>query len=223
MSKKRVVHFFFLLLAFFLLSNAFPGIAGEMKAESRVIERFQQSYDSTIDFTAAFRQETDFKTLNRKLVARGKLYFKQPGKMLWSYEEPKGQVVLADGKALYFYQPEQGQIMKSPLKDAFQSGISLSFLLGIGNLTRDFKVTLKGLKKGNYILQLGPRGEWKGIRDIVLGVNCQSFDIIWAQIQDLVGNVVTIHFSDIRKGVGLKDSLFQLEVPDGVDVVTLGP
>ena len=50
------------------------------------------------DFVADFRQETEVKTLNRTLKASGKVSFKRPGKMLWRYEEPKGQFVLADGK-----------------------------------------------------------------------------------------------------------------------------
>ena len=223
-SRNKGPKRFFLLLSVGALIFADSSLkpAAQSKEEDQVIESLQKSYDSSVDFTAEFRQETELKTLGRNLKARGKLYFKRPGRMLWRYEEPKGQFVLADGKSLYYYQPEQAQIIKSPLKNAFRSDIPLSFLLGIGSLKRDFKVSLKGLEQGHYVLQLGPKGELGGVGEITLGIDRDKFDILWARIRDAAGNVTTLRFSDMRKGIGLKDSLFRLQVPDGVDVVELG-
>ena len=137
----------------------------------------QKNYDATTDFVADFRQETEVKTLNRSLKASGKLSFKRPGKMLWRYDEPKGQFVLADGKHLYFYQPEQNQVIKSPLKNAFRGDIPLSFLLGLGNLKKDFNATLKASEDNQYVLRLEPKGEAGGFTEILLGVSKTSFDI----------------------------------------------
>ena len=197
-------------------------IAGEMKDAESVIAHLQKRYDSTVDFVADFRQETEIKTINRNLKAWGKLYFKRPGKMLWRYEEPKGQLILADGKSLYYYQPEQRQVVKSALDHAFRSDVPLSFLLGIGNLKRDFQVTLRGLDQENYTLQLGPKGDLGGVNELFLGVDSKAFDILWARIRDTVGNINTVRFSGMRRGVGLKDSLFRFERPEGVDVVEFG-
>ena len=223
-SRNKGLKRFFLLLSLgaLIFADSSLQLAAASKEEDQVIESLQKSYDSSVDFTAEFRQETELKTLGRNLKARGKLYFKRPGRMLWRYEEPKGQFVLADGKSLYYYQPEQRQIIKSPLKNAFRSDIPLSFLLGIGSLKRDFKVSLKGLEQGHYVLQLGPKGELGGVGEITLGIDRDKFDILWARIRDAAGNVTTLRFSDTRKGIGLKDSLFRLQVPDGVDVVELG-
>src|SRR5262245_28672101 len=83
--------------------------AADGQSADQIADGLQKNYDATIDFVADFRQETEVRTLNRNLKAWGKLTFKRPGKMLWRYEQPKGQIVLADGKNLYFYQPEQNQ------------------------------------------------------------------------------------------------------------------
>ena len=215
--------FLLLLLWAAALCAARPSLAGERGKEGeQVIEGLQKSYDSAVDFTAEFRQETEIKTLNRNLKARGKVYFKRPGKMLWRYEEPKGQLVVADGKNLYYYQPEQAQVIKSPLKNAFRSDAPLSFLLGIGNLKRDFNVTLRGLEEGQHVLRLSPKGEQGGLGEIVLGVERQVYNIQWARIRDAAGNVTTLRFSSIQRGMGLKDSFFRFQVPEGVDVVELG-
>ena len=196
--------------------------AAEGKNADAIVDSLQKNYEATVDFVADFRQETEVKTLNRNLKASGQVSFKRPGKMFWRYEEPKGQFVLTDGKYLYFYQPEQNQIIKSPLKNAFRSDIPLSFLLGIGNLKKDFNAVLKATEESQYILRLEPKGESGGFSEILLGVAKNSSDILWVSVRDATNNLTTIRLSGMRKGVGLKDSLFRLEVPKGVDVVELG-
>jgi chaperone LolA len=192
------------------------------KSNEQLLERLQRNYDATTDFTADFRQETEVKTLNRRLKAFGRVTFKRPGKMLWRYEEPKGQFALADGKHLYFYQPEQNQIIKTPLKNAFRSDIPLSFLLGMGNLKKDFVASLKSTDENVHVLRLEPKAESGGFSEIFLTVNRESFDIIGASVRDAAGNLTTVAFSNLRKGVGVNDCLFALRVPDGVDVVEMG-
>ena len=93
MSKKLAWLFYSFSSAFLILSGSLgsSSVAGEIKSEEYVIEKVQKSYNSVLDFAADFRQETEFKTVNRILKAWGKLYFKRPGKMLWRYEEPEGQ------------------------------------------------------------------------------------------------------------------------------------
>ncbi|MBI4524508.1 MAG: outer membrane lipoprotein carrier protein LolA [Deltaproteobacteria bacterium] len=220
MLKGKSGYWFLAFLALGLLIGPLSR-AAERGDEEHVVASLQKSYDAIQDFVADFRQENDVKTLNRKIKASGKVYFKRPGKMLWRYEEPKGQWVLADGKNLYYYQPEQRQVIKSPLKKAFHSEVPVSFLLGIGNLRKDFNVTLKGSEQGNYVLQLAPKGSAGGFTDIQLGVDRRSFEIVWARILDATGNMTTIRFSGMQKGVGLKDSVFHLQLPDGADVVEL--
>ena len=197
-------------------------LAAESRSADQIVDSLQKNYDTTADFTADFRQETEVKTLNRKLKASGKLSFKRPGKMLWRYEEPKGQFVLADGHNLYFYQPEQNQVIKSPLKNAFRSDIPLSFLLGLGNLKRDFNATLKDSEDNQYVLGLEPKGELGGFSEVLLGVNRSTFDIEWISVRDAAANLTTIRFSGMRKGVGVQESLFRFQAPDGVDIVELG-
>lgn len=211
-----------LIIALRVAAGSTAGLTAESRSADQIIDSLQKNYDATVDFVADFRQETQVKTLNRALKAWGKLSFKRPGKMLWRYEEPKGQFVLADGTHLYFYQPEQNQVIKTPLKNAFRSDIPLSFLLGIGNLKRDFNATLKGTEDDHYVLRLEPKAEAGGFSEVLVGVSRSSSDIIWVSVRDAVGNVTTIRFSNMRKGVGVQESLFRLEVPAGADLVELG-
>ena len=196
--------------------------AADSNPADAVIDALQKSYDATADFVADFRQENEVKTLNRTMKANGKLTFKRPGKMFWRYEEPKNQFVLTDGKHLYFYQPDQNQVVKTPLKNAFRGDIPLSFLLGLGNLKKDFNATLKSSDERENVLRLEPKGEAGGFREVLVGVSKSASDIVWVSVRDAAGNLTTLRFSAMRKGVGVDDSLFQVKIPNGADVVELG-
>jgi outer membrane lipoprotein carrier protein len=213
---------FSFLIAAWPYWNIQPGGAADRQSADPIVDSLQKNYDATIDFVADFRQETEVKTLNRNLKASGKLSFKRPGKMLWRYDEPKGQFVLADGKYLYFFQPEQNQIIKSPLQNAFRSDIPLSFLLGIGNLKKDFNAALKATDENQFILRLEPKGEAGGFSEILVGVSKHSYDLLWISVRDAAANLTTIRFSGMRKGAGVKDSAFTLQIPNGADIVELG-
>ena len=108
------------------------------------------------------------------------------------------------------------------MKNAFRSDIPLSFLLGIGNLKKDFNAALKATEENQYVLRLEPKGELGGFSEVLVGVSRSTSDILWLSVRDAVSNLTTIRFSGMRKGVGIRDSLFRLQVPDGVDVVELG-
>jgi outer membrane lipoprotein carrier protein len=219
-APKKMVSWSLFVLA--VTTTTAYGSAADGQSADQIADSLQKNYDATVDFVADFRQETEVRTLNRNLKAWGKLTFKRPGKMLWRYEEPKGQIVLADGKNLYFYQPEQNQVIKSPLSNAFRSDIPLSFLLGLGNLKKDFNVALKGADENQYVLRLEPKGDLGGFSEVNVGVSRSTSDILWVSVRDAASNVTTIRFSGMRKGVGVQESLFRFQVPDGADVVELG-
>jgi outer membrane lipoprotein carrier protein len=219
-TASKILSWLILILA--ATTTGAHSSAADGRSADQIVDSLQKNYDATVDFVADFRQETEVKTLNRNLKAWGKLTFKRPGKMLWRYEEPKGQFVLADGKNLYFYQPEQNQVIKSPLSNAFRSDIPLSFLLGLGNLKKDFNVALKGADENQYVLRLEPKGDLGGFSEVLVGVGRNTSDILWVSVRDAASNVTTLRFSAMRKGVGVQESLFHFQLPDGVDVVELG-
>ena len=41
-------------------------------------------------------------------------------------------------------------------------------------------------------------------------------------MRDAANNLTTLRFANMRKGVGIKDSLFEAQIPKGADVVELG-
>ncbi len=187
-----------------------------------VVREVQRRYDATRDYSADFRQTTEYRTLNRRVDGAGRIFFSKPAKMLWRYREPAGQFVLSDGKHLYFYQPAERQVIKTALGAVFRSDLPLSFLLGIGDLERDFRPESVESTEDGPRLKLSPRKANTGVRQVHLTVDPGNHDIRQVLIEDGGGNHWTFRFDNVRRGERLDPSVFELKVPQGVDIVEFG-
>ncbi len=195
--------------------------AGAQNARD-IVREVQRRYDDTREYSADFRQITEYRTLNRRVDGEGRVFLSKPAKMLWRYQEPAGQFVLSDGKHLYFYQPAERQVIKTALGSVFRSDLPLSFLLGIGDLARDFRPELMDPTDDGHRLKLLPRKANSGIREIQLTVDRDSYDFRQVLIEDGGGNRWTFRFENIQRGVNIDPALFQLDVPQGIDIVEFG-
>lgn len=197
---------------FLFLLCTVPALAAD------VVDKVQARYDDTHDFTAAVRQELVTASGGKSLTASGTVAFKKPGRMRWSLTDGVSQVIVADGTTLWFYEPDERQVLKAPFQAAFRSSTPISFLTGVGRLRSDFDVKADAPQDGRLRLHLRPRGD-ADLGTLVLTVDAASYDIVGAEITDPIGNVTKLQFSDLRRNVGLTDDAFAFEAPPGVDVV----
>ena len=195
-----------------------------LKAQSlpldEIVGKVQEQYETHEDFKANFIQESLVKSLGKKQAAEGIVYFKKPGKMRWNYQKPTKQEIISDGKNLWNYRPEDKQVLVSPMTNAFQSKAPSTFLAGIGNLKKDFQARWgkEPSPKENYSLELNPQETQGSLEKLFLLVDRESFKILQARIQDVMGNVTQISFSKIQFDNRLPESLFTFTPPQGVEV-----
>ena len=197
-----------------------PG-SSHAASKEEIVRRLQKKYEETVDLTADFVQETEVKALGKKVGYTGRVYFKKPSRMRWDYSAPKGQTIVADGKFLWFYQPEEKQVIKTPLDSGFRPSLPVSFLVGLGNLEKDFLIQLlpEDEKVQGDQLKAVPRLGDSGLGELELVVDRKSSEIVEARIKDLAGNLTRIRLSHHQRQVGIKETLFRFKVPTGVDVV----
>ncbi|MBI1817714.1 MAG: outer membrane lipoprotein carrier protein LolA [Deltaproteobacteria bacterium] len=201
----------------------------ESRAESRaeapvagLVQKVQQRYDATTDFTADVTQEMTVASLGKTLTAHGTLSYKRPGKLRWQLGDGNGQEIVADGDTLWLYQPAEKQVLKAPFQSAFKASTPISFLLGVGRISDDFDASLdESAAPPTELtwLKLIPRQGDGTLGWLRLGVAPKTFDIAAAEIHDQLGNVTSLRFTNLKRGVGLADNLFHFQVPEGVDVV----
>jgi outer membrane lipoprotein carrier protein len=197
--------------------------AGEPElSAAQVAEKLQAVYEGTRDFKAAFRQEYTSAALGRRKASSGFVYVKKPGMMRWDYKEPAPRHFVADGKALYIYDPELEQVMVDRSFSGSELSTAVTFLWGKGNLLAEFEVAFAArpeLQDGQaYVLELKPRKAAR-FRRVWFAVERDTFRVLKTLVEDPGGNLNLITFSKMATNAGLADEAFKFEIPEGVEVL----
>jgi outer membrane lipoprotein carrier protein len=208
--------------------DAGPGGAAGPKAPSpcvaRTVAAVQKRYEAVDDLSAHFTQTTRAASLggggSPPTRSSGRVTFAKPGRMRWEYEEPEKSLVVSDGKILWLYDPAFGEAQRLPVGGAFLSGAAIQFLLGEGDMLREFEVTELACQDERVELELVPR-EPASYEKLRIVANPSSGDISRTVVVDLLGNVTEIEFTDLKVDQKPPDDRFRFVPPEGVKVVDL--
>ena len=161
---RKLIRMLLSLLILVLVST--QAWAAEKKAALQdVVSALEKGYASLQDVQADFAQKTVIAGVNREQKGSGELLLKKPASATamfrFNYLKPKQQIV-SNGKQVWFYLPENKQVMVSSVTDMFKGGnsIALNYLTGLGHVSRDFNVSFAQEpqdKNGNYQLELLPK------------------------------------------------------------------
>ena len=212
--------FIIILLAILFLKS---GTSVYSQPLDNILANIQQTFDKTIDFQADFQQFSFIKSIDEEQKASGKVYLKKPGLMRWEYLKPEKQLIVLDGKVLWIYSHENKQVIKNDLVNNFDTKMPYFFLLGLGKIEDEFNVryiNAGNVSEENWIsLELKPKEEQPGLEKLVLKINPKNFQVESSSIFDYYGNITSIVFYDIQINRDVPVSLFQYQVPEGVEVI----
>jgi outer membrane lipoprotein carrier protein len=190
----------------------------------QVLNEIQNRYEKASDFEASFVQEYLGKTMKQANRGEGKVYFKKRGMMRWDYTVPN-QKLLSDGHTLWYYQPEEKQVLVSDISKYLKEKTPLAFLAGEGNLSRDFDLLnlneSPSQKEDNYVVELVPKEPFATLSKLILTVDKKTYTVLQTDVLDGLGNVTRTRFIDIKVNVGLSNSFFQFTIPPGTEVIKM--
>jgi len=198
------------------------------------------------DFSAKFVQESVVASIGRTQRGEGSVRFKfeatgaqkaSLAKFFWEYSEPSVQEIISDGLTMWVYMPENRQVIETDLSQisAQQGENPVTFLSGLGNLSRDFAIHWgdpETTESGDYRLLLKPLKESQFIQRIDIVVSQKAvniwlkkhktgeiFPLLSTLVTDANGNRTAIAFQEVRVNQKLADKLFSFERPDGVELI----
>src|SRR5437879_7383365 len=169
-----------------------PAADGALKD---ALARLQSRYETTRTLTAYFRQSVESPTLASPLESHGTLAFEKPNRMRWDYAAPDPQLIVGDGETLWIYQPEDKQVIKAPLAQAFRAQTPVSFLAGLGRVERDFVASLERDEPARWVLRLVPRKD-AGIGTLTLVVRKADATVEEARVTDPLGTTTRLAFAN---------------------------
>jgi len=189
-----------------------------------VVRRVQERYEKVWSLTADFVQESTNKMLGQAQVtkAKGKVYFQKPGLMRWEYAVPSKNKWVSDGKTLWFYQPEEDQVVVEHV-DAEKGRLFLAFLVGEGDLTKDFDIHRWDQEvdenEQGYRIELTPKKPHAIVHRLILTVDRETYYVREADVYDAYDNLTRTVFKRIRVNQKLSSDLFTFQIPPGTEVI----
>lgn len=203
-----------------LLTSA---VAAQEPSAQQVAVNLQSKYDRIRDFSADFTQVYESGVLKRKITEKGKLQVKKPGRMRWDYTSPEKKLFVSDGSRIYLWVPADNQVTTSAVPKQDEATTAVLFLVGKGNLTRDFNVRFAASAPGGaYALRLEPRLPERDYDWLEIVVDRRTLQIRSLTAGDRQGGQSTFHLSNFKENPGIADGVFAFSIPKGADVINAG-
>ena len=212
---------FSFLFIFLFLGWHIPSWA--ISNEQATVNAIQKNYESVLTFQATFEQKAFVKMINRTEITRGNVQIKKPGKMKWTYNSPDPQILISNQKYLWLYAPEDEQATKMPIENVYSSNTPALFLAGQGKLTDIFNTEQVLAKKGKFIVVFTPKEIESNLSRLLLRANKNNYQITGATVYDKLGNKTEIKFRAIRTNEEIPESVFNFEVPPGIEIQDFTP
>lgn len=208
-------------------SLCIAGLGGADPTAAELAQALQRKYETVRDFSADFVHSYRGGVLRTQLSERGRLAVKKPGRMRWEYTAPDEKVFVSDGARLYYYIPQDKQVIVASMPDDSRATTPALFLAGRGQIGRDFEAAFTdvpaGLSKEWKALQLTPKSPQRDFQSLTVVVDPASLALKGLAFIDAQGGTSTFSFTNLKENVGLADKTFDFKIPRGVDVVTDAP
>ena len=171
--------------------------------------------DGVGSLTADFTQELYDADQQLLQTETGTLQLKRPNRFRWTYQEPTELTIVADGTHLFIYDVELAQLTVTPFDDTV--GASPAMLLsGDRNVREEFEVVQAVTHDGLDWIKLEPIGssDFSAISIGFSGTEPRRLELV-----DGLGQITRIELDNLVVNPEIGDDVFELEVPEGVNVI----
>jgi chaperone LolA len=157
--------------------------------------------------------------------AAGTLVVARPGKFSWDIHpqasdggtnKGDGQLMVSDGKNLWFFDRDLEQVTVKPV-DAALSATPAMLLSGAVDVRKNFTLTLAGQRDSLDWVLVEPHGADADFKDALFGF--ASGDLKRMILEDKLGQTATIMFDHIERNVPVTAQETSFTPPKGADVI----
>lgn len=209
------VLFFILLLV--------PAITASFSDES-CLRKIEQRYSSGSGLILSYEREIISKSMNllgtgmKEDIATGRIFLKSPYFLRIEQEKPVHEVIVNNGKDVWWYIPSKKIAYKYKAKKfSRELNILKDIFTGMRGIKKEFHISLKKNSKVMFIL-LRPIRPWQDIEKIEIQTNKNDFRIRSLKIYNLFGSITHFRLTNEIK-TNLKKDVFSINLPKGVKII----
>lgn len=198
----------------YLMIAALFLISGPLSA-SDVID-LQKLLSKTQSYQAKFQQLVLDAKGHRLQEVGGFMQVKRPGLFRWQTDAPFDQLLVANGDTLWVYDKDLEQVTIQPLDQRISQTPALLLSGDVKTLSDSYQVS--GSAEGAV-----KRFDLKPVADDSLFESLSLiFDknaLVEMKLEDSLGQKTTISFVDVVVNPKLDKTVFEFQVPEGIDVI----
>ena len=204
-TQMQLSRWFLLIVLGLAAGVASAGGKDRLQAFLSGVESLQARFDQSVFDTSQGQ--------TRRL--EGIFYLQRPGKFRWDYTEPKGQIVLADGKTVWLVEEDLKQAYQKPQSDALR-GTPALLLTEQLKLEDHFEIADLGPSQDLEWVELVPRDPESQFTRILLAF--KDNELRRMELADKFAQVTRFGFSDIKRNPRLDSKLYVYTPPRGTQL-----
>jgi chaperone LolA len=199
-----------------------PAQVAQEQAEE-VLARAARAYEDVVTLRSEFVQKINIPALEREKEGRGIVFQKKPNYFMMRFEEPQGDVVVADGEWFWMYYPsaQPDQVVRTPIHQTSENAtLGGQFLV---NPTERYVATYVAREnlagRQAHLLALVPKFD-APYTLVRVWIDASDYLVRQFEVHEENETVRTITLSNLEAGIELPNELFTFSVPPGVEVFT---
>jgi outer membrane lipoprotein carrier protein len=186
------------------------------------LQKVEARYKEAGSLQASFEQEEVSKALGDTKKSQGKISWKAPNRLRWETETPDPNLLVSDGKTVWFYTPpfdetEKGQVI---IRKASQLKNRLIDALLAGRFSAAVKQGLRiEVLPENRFKLLPRKGTVGGLKVAQVQIEPEKSQITQVSLEYRDGNRSSISLSSIELGKAISTESFTFKLPPRTDIL----
>jgi chaperone LolA len=191
------------------------------KAED-ILAKAADAYERVSTIRSDFIKKIEIRALEREEEGHGVVFQKKPNYFLMRFEQPEGDLMVADGEYLWMYYPsaQPDQVVRTAIHTAESATLGGRFLV---NPTERYVATYVEMSsvgdRSAHLLSLVPKFD-APYTLVRVWVDAADFLVRKFEVYEENETIQTITLLNLRAGIDLSDDLFRFSPPPGVEVFT---
>lgn len=172
--------------------------------------------DGLTSWQAEFAQTVVDSRGKQRVAETGRFIVRRPGQFRWETGSGPAQVMVADGRNLWFYDRDLEQVTVKPVRTALTATPAMLLVGGV-NLREYFEITTLPKSIGLDWVAVKPRGADAEFRSARLGF--ASNDLRRMEIEDKLGQKTVLVFLKTLRNAALAADTFVFQSPPDADLI----
>lgn len=201
------------------------GAVDQAQDPAAMLSKTAGVYEGIRSMQAEFSMVTTNPLLHSTARSRGTLYQRRPDRILLRFTEPKGDIILGDGRYFWIYYPsvDAQQVTRTSAMNA--SGVVDLQAQFVGNPLERFAYTYGGHEsvegRDAAVFTLVPH-EDPGYRVLKVWIDTKDYLVRRFEVTDNAGIVRRLELTDLQTNPAMPDDLFRFTPPPGAKIVERG-